>query len=291
MPSKRTYFNVLKGLSILIILLLPRIFIEFRISDEEALEEFTEDSLKPSFGVLETDARRLHYAYLDQGNDLLIVFVHGSPGSWNAFIDFFMADSVLKNTDILSIDRPGFGQSDFGNAEPSLKVQAELLNNVIELFDHKRKILIGHSLGAPTIARIAMDNPSSFDGLIFVAPSIDPELEKQEWYQMVIKSNVGKLFTPTEFTVSNNEILALKKELELMVPLWEKIRIPIVLIHGTEDSLVPKENADFARRMLPDSLLSIRMLKGENHFIPWSNPWVIIEAIYQIDSYSIIHNP
>lgn len=283
MPSKRTYFNLLKGFSILIILLfIPKACIEFRMSDEEAIEEFSDLVIKPSFGDLSVERRNMHYAYIDQGKDALIIFIHGSPGSWNAFIDFFKADSLLKDMDMLSIDRAGFGRSDFGKAEPSLQIQAKQIHDVIQQFDHSTKVLIGHSLGGPIIARLAMDYPSSYDGLVFVAPSIDPNLEKEEWYRTIIKSGVGKLFTPTEFIVSNEEIMPLKKELELMTGMWEKIQIPTVIIQGTEDSLVPKENVDFALKMLPDSLLTIKMLEGENHFIPWRNAGVITEAIYQM---------
>lgn len=283
MPSKRTYYKLLKGFSILIILLfIPKACIEFRISDQKALEEFDELSVKPSFGDLEIDGRNMHYAFIDQDKGALAVFIHGSPGSWNAFIDYMKIESLLEHVDILAIDRPGFGYSDFGIAETSLKKQAKLLNAVISQFDQEKKILIGHSLGGPIIARLAMDYPSSYNGLIFIAPSIDPEMEKDEWYRNIIKSGIGKLFTPTEFIVSNEEIMPLKNELEIMVPLWNNIRIPSVVIQGANDLLVPKENADFAKKMLPDSLVTINLLEGENHFIPWTNVGVITEAIYQM---------
>lgn len=283
MPSKRTYFNILKGFSIIIILLLiPKACIEFRMSDQEALEQFDAAPIKPSFGNLEVEEQNMHYAYIDQGNNALIIFIHGSPGSWNAFIDYFKADSLLEIVDILSIDRAGFGNSNYGHAETSLQTQVKQLYTVIQQFDHKKKILIGHSLGGPIIARLAMDYPTSFDGLIFIAPSLDPELEENEWYRNIIDSRLGRMFTPTEFIVSNDEIMTLKKELELMIPLWNHIKIPCVVIQGTEDSLVPKENVDFAIKMLPDSLLTVKILKGENHFIPWSNAGVITEAIYQM---------
>lgn len=283
MPSKRTYINLLKGSSIIIILLLiPRACIEMRISDEEALVELSEMKIKPTFSNVEVMGRNMHYISTNQGKETLIVFVHGSPGSWSAFIDFFKEDSLLTDVDMLSIDRPGFGESGFGHSEASLEIQAKLLHAVIQKFNHKRKVLIGHSLGGPVIARLAMDYPTSFDGLIFVAASIDPEMEKDEWFRSLIKSPIGNFFTPKEFVASNDEIMSLKEELKLMLPLWEKISIPSVVIQGTEDWLVPKENADFAKKMIADSLLSMRLLEGANHFIPWSNKGVITEAIYQL---------
>ncbi|WP_436515555.1 alpha/beta fold hydrolase [Ekhidna sp. To15] len=253
---------------------------EFRMEDSEAKESL--ESIEIRFENLLVGSRNMHYAYIDQQKDTMIAFIHGSPGSWSAFIDFFKADTLLKQFDIISVDRPGFGESGFGEAEPSIEMQAFLINEVLNQFPKKHKILIGHSLGGPVVARMAMDYPDTYLGMILVAPSIDPEMEEDEWYRKVIDTQVGAFFTPKEFEASNDEIMPLKKELSEMVPLWDKIKIPTIVIQGTEDSLVPKENAAFAQKMLPDSLLEIYMLEDVNHFIPWTHPEEIIKAIHSL---------
>lgn len=253
--------------------------IDFRMTDEDVLSGFDEYDKKPSFSNLIIKDRPIHYAYINQGKETLIIFIHGSPGSWSDFIEFFKADSLLEAMDIAAVDRPGFGHSGFGKAETSLEKQAYLLNEALSQFSHQKKILIGHSLGGPVIARMAMDYPMEYDGLIFLAPSIDPDLEKKEWYRKAIKTKVGGFFTPKAFEVSNDEILTLRSELEKMIPYWGRIRIPSIVIQGTKDRLVPKENADFARKMLADTLVEVRMLKGVDHFIPWTNEEEIIMAI------------
>jgi len=254
---------------------------EFRMSDEDASEELR-DVAHIQFGDLMVKERNMHYAFIDANKSILLVFVHGSPGSWNAFIDYFAMDTLRNDFDMLSVDRAGFGLSGFGEAEPSMEIQANQVKEVLDLFPDKKKILIGHSLGGPVIARMAMDYPTAFDGLILLAPSVDPAMEKDEWYRGAIDTKVGAFFTPKEFEVSNDEILPLKEELKLMLPLWEKIRVPTVVIQGTKDRLVPKENADFVASMLPDSLVEIVMLEGANHFIPWSHDKEIRKAIYQL---------
>jgi pimeloyl-ACP methyl ester carboxylesterase len=256
--------------------------IDFKISDEEAFSKFDGLEISPQFGDLIVGDQTIHYAFTDRSKDNLAIFVHGSPGSWSAFIDYFKADSLLQEIDMLSIDRPGFGMSNHGVAVSSMEKQAYYLNEVSRLFKHKNKILIGHSLGGPVIARMAMDYPNSYRGLVFVAASIDPEMEKDEWYRNVINTKLGGLLTPKDFEVSNDEILPLKVELEEMLPLWKKIQIPSIVIQGTEDSLVPKENADFAAKMLPEELIQMRMLEGVDHFIPWSHPEVIVDAIQEL---------
>lgn len=251
------------------------------MSDEDAREKLNETA-SIQFGNLMVGERNMHYAFSDQNKDFLIVFLHGSPGSWNAFIDFFKMDSLIQEFDILSVDRPGFGNSGYGVAESSLEKQAFLINEVLNQFPDKKKILIGHSFGGPVAARMAMDFPNAYHGMILVAPSIDPDMEEDEWYRSVIDTKFGAFFTPKEFEVSNDEIMPLKDELELMKPMWSKITIPTIVIQGSDDSLVPKENAAFAKRVLPDSLVHINMLEGVNHFIPWTHPEEIIKAINQL---------
>lgn len=253
--------------------------VDFNLNEKEFKKAFEKSEVVPISERIKIDSNNMHFVYTDQGKDQLLVFVHGSPGSWSAFIDFFKNDSLLSQFDMLSIDRPGFGESDFGRPERSMARQAYLLSKVIEKFDHAKKIMIGHSLGGPVIARVAMDYPKLTDGMIMVAPSIDPDMEKYEWYRTWIKTRLIGAMTPTDFWVSNEEILPLKEELEMMLPLWSDIKIPTVVVQGTKDILVPMGNADFAKKMLPDSLVTVKYLDGVNHFIPWSDPDEIVNAI------------
>lgn len=111
-------------------------------------------------------------------------------------------------------------------------------------------ILVGYSLGGPVVSRMAMDYPQLVGGLVLVAPSIDPQLEKWEWYRHVGDFFLFRPIIPKELDVSNQEILPLEKQLTLMLPLWSTIRVPVTVIQGDKDKLVPPGNADFARKML-----------------------------------------
>jgi len=255
--------------------------IDFRISEKEALAELKDQVVIPVFSAIQVGDRRISYVTTHQKKDTLLAFVHGSPGSWNAFIDFFKNDSLLRVADIISIDRPGFGDSGRGVPESSLEKQAFQMHAVLEQFNHSTKILIGHSLGGPVIARMGMEYPKAYDRLVMVAPSVDPELEEYEWYMGVERNVLGKKLTPTDMWVSNEEIFSLKGELTLMLHLWKNIEAKVIVIQGTADSLVPKENADFLQKMMVDSLLDIRRLEGVDHFIPWTHPHEIVKGILE----------
>jgi pimeloyl-ACP methyl ester carboxylesterase len=254
----------------------------FRLTSEETKTTFANKKFKPEIIVSKAAERPINY--VEVGNDTLptVIFVHGSPGSWSAFVDFMKVDSLLEKVRMISVDRPGFGHSGFGDAEESLEKQAAYLKPIVakQRQNGKQVILVGHSLGGPLIARMAMDYPELIDGLVFVAGSVAPELEPPRWYRYILDASPVKYFIPKSFRASNFEILHLKEELELMLPLWKSIRQPCIVIQGIADSLVPAANADFLKRKLINAeYLEIQKIAGMNHFVPWSNPELIAEGI------------
>ena len=201
----------------------------------------------------------------------------------NAFIDFLGDTALLKRALIASVDRPGFGYSDFGYAEPSLEKQAALLKPILQKHKHQRPvILVGHSLGGPLIARMAMDFPELIDGLVIVAGSIDPDLEPHEWFRAPLATPFLKWMLPRSIRASNDEIYNLKPELQEMIPLWSKITASTILIQGQKDSLVPPGNADFAKKMITHAPLKCILIEDMDHFVPWSHPELIRKAVLEL---------
>lgn len=251
---------------------------EFRMTPRE-VNKYYQGSLKPELISFSFNKRTVHFAEAGNKSKPLVFFVHGSPGSWSAFAHFLKDTLLLNRFHLISVDRPGFGYSNFGSAEPSIPKQSELLYQILKRYPAKKAVLIGHSLGGPVIAQMAMDYPESVAGLLFVAPSIDPALEPDEWFRPLMRNFVVRTFTPTSLYVSNEEIIGLEEELEKMTEGWRKIEAPIYMLQGDADVLVPMENAFYPGRFLPDSLIRVELLEGVNHFIPWSHPEEIVKGI------------
>ena len=141
-------------------------------------------------------------------------------------------------------------------------------------------ILVGHSLGGPLIALMAIEHPDLVDGLVIVAGSIDPELEPNEtWFRAPLATPFLSWVLPRSLRASNEEIYHLKPELEKMLPMWSEIKCPVIVIQGKKDSLVPPGNADFARKMLVNAPVEFILKDDMDHFVPWSNPELIHQAI------------
>jgi pimeloyl-ACP methyl ester carboxylesterase len=87
---------------------------------------------------------------------------------------------VLKKFRIITIDRPGYGYSDFGDAM-HLQEQCKLILAFLHrLKTNQSMFLCGHSYGGPVVAKLAADAPNLFKTVVITAGAIDPALEKKK---------------------------------------------------------------------------------------------------------------
>ena len=142
--------------------------------------------------------------------------------------------------------------------------------------------LVGHSYGGPVVVRAAIDNPDLVDGVIIVAGSVDPDLEETKWYQIPVHYRVLSWILPKDIYATNEEILALKDELQMMSEDWDKITQPVSIIQGGKDILVPAANADYAEKMLINTTPEMVLIPEMDHFIPWTDPHLIVQEIKRI---------
>jgi pimeloyl-ACP methyl ester carboxylesterase len=258
---------------------------QFRMSKSEIQKFFSNKKWKGTLHEYNVGhGRVINYLHVGDENLPLVVFVHGSPGSLSAFIHFAEDSALLKRAQIVSVDRAGFGESNFGQGEKSLERQAHYLKPILEKYKNNRPvILVGHSLGGAVIARMAMDYQELISGLLIVAGSIDPDLEPKEWFRAPLASPLFTWIMPRSLRASNYEIYMLKPQLQEMLPLWSKITCPTVVIQGNQDDLVSPGNAAFAKKMMVNaSSLEFIIKEDMNHFVPWQHPELIREGILQL---------
>ncbi len=243
-------------------------------------KRFKEAGIKPDAISYDYNGMPLNGISVGADSLPLVVFVHGSPGSWTDFLDNLTDTSLTNKARLAAVNRLGFGESSH-NAVTSLQTHAAAFAEMIRSkYPGRKAIWVGHSYGGPIIARIAMDHPGVVSSLIIVAGSIDPEMEKKQWYNELATWKVIQWILPEMMLMSNKEILPLKSELEAMLPLWENITMPVTVIQGMTDALVPPENAGFAKRTLVNvEQLEIQMIEKQGHLIPWQNPDLIKESI------------
>ncbi|OEK04263.1 alpha/beta fold hydrolase [Roseivirga misakiensis] len=256
--------------------------VSFSMSDKKVAKYYADAAYVPESQFYEVDGYEMHYKYLDLQNDASLVFIHGTPGSWDAFASYFKDSTLYNKANLASPDRPGFGKSSYGKPIRSLEEQSRLLKPMLEAIPAPR-ILVGHSLGGPMVARMAMDYPELVDGIIMLAPALDPALEPDEdWFRVPMRWPVIGAIAPKIFRISNEELIFLDEELELMLPLWEEVKIPSVVIQGGKDKLVHPGNAAFADSMLVNAPKDIVFLEEQNHFLPWNEYSLIKKKIFEL---------
>ena len=245
---------------------------KFRETDEEAKKEFQELGLTLVTKTIYEDGFDLHYVQI--GSDTLptLFFVHGSPGSWNAFKRYLQDKDLIRHYRMVAIDRPGFGFSEFNDAR-NLSEQTRIIDHLLtSIRNDKPMFLVGHSLGGPLIVKLYLDNSSLISGLVILAGALDPKAEKPEkWRPLLFKTPLN-YFVPGAMRPSNEELWYLKKDLQVLDKELDKVFCPVWIVHGDKDSLVPVSNTAYAQRKLTNAKsVEITILRGANHFIPWTH--------------------
>lgn len=207
-----------------------------------------------------------------------VVFVHGTPGAAANFSAFLR--DPLAGFESVTIDRPGFGKSKPRRAVPGLADQAKAIEPFLVERNGKWPILVGHSLGGPIVAQVAADYPDRVGGIVIVAGSLDPDLEKVLAVQHVGDWPVVRHLLPRILRNSNRELIRLKAELETLQPRLATIECTVVVLHGDQDGLVPVDNVPFMQaHFAQDALHDVVILEGGNHFLPWNAESAIRDAI------------
>lgn len=245
---------------------------KFRISDIKAKAEFEQKGLHISFHDADAAGIKIHYAKTGADTLPTLFFVHGSPGSWDAFKIYMMDTALLQHFRIISVDRPGFGYSDFGTAR-HLAAQAAMINTVILKENNNRPVhLIGHSIGGPVIVQLAQNHPEAFASLTLLAGSISPKDEPREYWRYLFMYTPLRLLMPGAFKPSNNEIMYFKKDLYGMDTGYAVLQLPVTFIHGDADKFVTVKNVDYGKKKLVNNPgVKVIIIPGASHFIPWEH--------------------
>lgn len=209
----------------------------------------------------------------------VLLFVHGSPGDWKAWSYFLQSPALAGYASRLAVDRPGFGGSDPGQVVPDLRQQAALLTALIPA--GKKAIVIGHSLGGPIAAWMALDAPDRVCGVVSIAGSLSSVYEAPRWYNLLADSPLVRWAVPAEMVWSNHEMMSLSTELAKLEAALGGLQVPLTVMQGGKDSLVDPRTADEVEKHAPKGWTTIQRLPLETHFVLWEKPQLVIDAIRQ----------
>jgi pimeloyl-ACP methyl ester carboxylesterase len=221
---------------------------------------------------------RVNYLEGGERRGRQVVFVHGTPGSARGWVDYLL--QVPAGFHHLAIDRPGFGASGPKEAVVSLGEQAEAVAAVVRAQNAGPAILVGHSYGAPVAVQCAADAPDAVGALVLLAGSLDPAQERVPLVQHIGDMWPIATTLPRALLNANRELIALKLELEWLALKLSCVRVPVVVVHGTADKLVPFANVAYIEERLTGAAsLDVVALERQDHFLPWNAKTRVDEAI------------
>lgn len=196
-----------------------------------------------------------------------VIFVHGTPGNAKGWADYLL--TVEEGHEYIALDRPGYGFSEPEHAVVSLERQAQAVAPFLKTSCGRKTILVGHSSGAAVVMQTALDYPDSVGGMLLLAGALDPELEEAFWLQLIGKLNPVSKLLSRAINNANHELLSLKGGLLAQSDRLHQINIPVEVVHGEKDPLVPVANVSYLQRTLTNAALDTLVLKNVDHFLPW----------------------
>lgn len=220
------------------------------------------------------DNLKVNYEYIDNNKDITLVFLHG----WGQNIQMMLpiAKPFVKEYNVLVLDFPGHGRSDEPTFAWDLDKFVDLVHKLIEELKIKDPILIGHSFGG----KISIIYASKYKvkKLILLSSPYTIKIKKQPLKVRVLKKVVKipglkslantfkKHMGSTDYknaTPIMRDILVKHVNTDTTEN-CKKIKVPTIIIWGTNDTTVSIDNAYEMEKLISDS--AVIPYEGRDHF-------------------------
>ncbi len=257
--------------------------LQWRENDKEVVDNFENTSIKNeiSYHIVNSlnASIRVQHIFLENKKSLNLIFLHGSPASSSAWFKYVKDATLLNRANIILIDRPGYGYSNFGKEIPQIDRQAKIINEVLDELDIENRIVIGASYGG-AIAALQAAYGNRVKGVVMISPAIDPTIEKDIWGARLTQWWLTRWLVPTAYRVAGDEKVIHADELLKISDKWSSVGIPVYHVHGDADDLVPYENVHYTEEMFQQH--KIFTIPNTGHEISWSRPDVITPVLHEM---------
>jgi pimeloyl-ACP methyl ester carboxylesterase len=261
---------------------------------------------------------RLHFVIKGTGRP--VVLIHGNPGSCQDWSRLYgplasrYCGFAFDRPGHGHSDRPN-------HRPITVDVQAQILHTALKELNVEQPILVGHSWGGALALAYALEFQDDVAGLVLLAPAAYESddgvsfLTKLPAWPIVgdvvnwvftpllgawiVREDLQKAFAPdavpkhylrhvlSEWTrprkvkwYSVDDAL-LNSSLPKFTPRYSDIRVPVVIVTGDSDLIVPaKENAHRLYEALPHAELVV--LEKTGHQIPFTRPDAVVDAIDRV---------
>jgi pimeloyl-ACP methyl ester carboxylesterase len=180
------------------------------------------------------------FFYTDIGKGPTIVFIHGWLESHTTFTG--IAKLLSAKYRCISIDLPGFGQSDAIDKVTLNKISTTL-EKALDKIGVNKYYLVGHSLGGAVTLVYADKHKEEIKKIVLISPFVTfKQFSKSVFYVIrnIIPVVIHKILNwkrPNLYAINAFNIMYLLSSTDLYKYL-RKVRKDILLVYGTKDSLL-----------------------------------------------------
>ncbi|BEP30279.1 alpha/beta fold hydrolase [Helicovermis profundi] len=225
----------------------------------------------------------LNINYEIKGEGKPILLLHG----WGANIESFrpVIESLNDNFKVITLDFPGFGKSQEPNNPIGIFEYADITEKFIEKLNIVNPILFGHSFGGRV--SIILASKLKINKIVLIdSAGIKPKRSKKYYLKvytykffkkvasipginLILKEFMEEYRNKAGSSDYNNASPIMKKVLSKVVnedlrKFLPKIKSPVLLVWGENDTETPLSDAKLMNTLLQNS--GIAVLKGVGHF-------------------------
>lgn len=222
--------------------------------------------------------------YLEGGTGEPIVYFHGGGGLHLSRSHHLLADQFQ----VMAFELPGFGQSPENTRTASLEELAETMAKAVAAVGVAEHTLYGTSFGGAVALRLALQHPDRVRALVLESPAA---LRPEGWAprSMTPDELSRALFVRPENGPPPEPPEVVQKQLALLgrlsgpnqdPELIERMRtlaLPVLVLFGTRDGLIPNEVAPLYRELLVNC--NLLYVYDAAHEIQFDRPETLAEVV------------
>ena len=219
------------------------------------------------------------------GRDMLLLHGWGQNKEMMSLVQVYFQNYFH----VVSIDFPGFGESDDPDEAWGVPDYEKHLEGFVEKLGLKDMIIVGHSFGCRVAIRYAAKNPGNVRKMCLTgAAGIRPK-HGLEWHIRTKTYKLGKWFLKVTGQKKKLEELAknagsedyrnaqgvmkptfVKVVNDDVSPVLKDVKCPVLLVWGEFDTAAPLWMGEQMEKEMPDAGLAV--FKGDDHWAYWHQP-------------------
>lgn len=231
------------------------------------------------------EINHLNIHYKQTGNGHPVILLHG----WGTSLDLFedLQQALSANFQVISVDFPGFGQSDEPPESWNVDQYTDFLEEFLNKLQIKKPILLGHSFGGRVSIKYADRHQDVHKIILIGSAGIKPK-RKLDYYVKVYSFKALKNLLNLPILNKYKETILTKyrgktgssdyqKASRVMQQTLSKvvnedlrhhmpnIKAPVLLIWGVNDTATPIEDARIMEKLIPNAGLAA--IENAGHYV------------------------